>query len=208
MEKFTKSHHGKLPPWSLLYSDLMTTLMIFFLVLFVYSNLQNPIDYNLSMESVKEAVIRPKVRRKTIKEYFEQTGLLKFSELKITNQKVKLILPEPIVFKPGSAELSTKAKEWLHIIAELLRQEFDNIIVEGHTHDRPTGTLSRYKDNWELSVARANSVIEYLAEVEQIEPLRMSAYGYAHYRPIASNLTQEGRALNRRIEISLLREKI
>ena len=145
--------------------------------------------------------------RQPLLKYFIQKGLLKFTELKITNTKIKIIIPEPIVFKSGSAELLPEAKEWLHIIAELLRQEFDNIIVEGHTDNTPVGKYSRYKDNWELSVARANSVIEYLAEAEQINPERMSACGYAEYRPIASNATPEGRALNRRIEINMTREK-
>ena len=69
------------------------------------------------------------------------------------------------------------------------------------------GPGSRFTDNWELSAARAASVVRFFASEIGIHPGRMSAVGYSEYRPVASNDSEEGRALNRRIEITLLQQQ-
>jgi chemotaxis protein MotB len=78
-----------------------------------------------------------------------------------------------------------------------------NIGIEGHTDNIPI-KHSNWKSNWELSTARALSVLHYLEKNQGISPERLSAIGYGEYRPVASNETNEGRKQNRRVEIVIL----
>jgi len=75
--------------------------------------------------------------------------------------------------------------------------------VEGHTDSLPISN-ARFSSNWELSTARATSVLSLLLERHGVLPERLSAAGYAEFRPIASNATPEGRARNRRVDVVLL----
>ena len=77
-----------------------------------------------------------------------------------------------------------------------------NVGIEGHTDNRPI-KKSGWKSNWELSTARALSVLHYLSEKSVAEP-RLAAIGYGEYKPVASNDTKEGRQKNRRVEIVIL----
>jgi chemotaxis protein MotB len=79
----------------------------------------------------------------------------------------------------------------------------NDIGIEGHTDNEPI-RYSGWKSNWELSTARALSVLHYLIDKKGISPLRVSAIGYGEYRPVASNVDKEGRRLNRRVEIVIL----
>jgi chemotaxis protein MotB len=110
------------------------------------------------------------------------------------------------LFGPGAASLRPESRNTLDKIAAALQGISDHIIrVEGHTDSTPVGgpTRERWSSNWELSAARAASVVRYLQEKE-LPPERLAIGGYAFYRPVATNDTPEGRALNRRIEITLL----
>ena len=78
-----------------------------------------------------------------------------------------------------------------------------NISVEGHTDNQRVGNLGQIKDNWDLSVLRATSVVRYLTDVEKIENNRITATGKGQYQPIAKGNSAEDRSRNRRIEIVL-----
>ena len=91
-------------------------------------------------------------------------------------------------------------------VAEILRKITDRQIkVEGHTDNVPIGPaiIDRFPTNWELSTARATTVVRHLQE-RGLDSKLLSAEGYSEYRPVASNETEEGRAKNRRIEIVLI----
>jgi len=90
--------------------------------------------------------------------------------------------------------------------AEIIRDIPNTIIVEGHTDNVPIHT-QEYTSNWELSTARAFSVIRYLIDAEHIAPARLSAFGYGEFRPKSENDAPENIAKNRRIEISLIKSK-
>jgi len=75
--------------------------------------------------------------------------------------------------------------------------------IEGHTDNVPI-TYSGWKSNWELSTARATSVLHYLIDDGRLRPESLSAIGYGEYRPVTSNETEEGRQLNRRVEVVIL----
>ena len=110
-----------------------------------------------------------------------------------------------LLFDSGSARLKEKGLEALLSVAEFLQKQKDKIIrVEGHTDNQPIkgNLLDRYPSNWELSFARAVSIVKFL-ESNNISPARMSATGHSFYRPVASNDTGDGRAKNRRTDILL-----
>jgi len=100
-------------------------------------------------------------------------------------------------------------KPILHRIASILKKYADKeILIEGYTDDAPITSSSRFSSNWELSTARATTILRYLEEKEGISAKRLSAAGYGEYRPLATNATPEGRGKNRRVEIVILsREK-
>jgi chemotaxis protein MotB len=106
-------------------------------------------------------------------------------------------------YNSGSAELRSDAQPALTRIAELLRNQECRIRIEGHTDNVPIHT-SKFNSNWELSTARATAMIREMVTVHGLDPGRLSAAGYGEFHPIASNATEEGRGLNRRIDIVIL----
>jgi len=123
--------------------------------------------------------------------------------VEIKNGKVYVSLSDRLLFKSGSSAVEEKGKEALKLLAEVLNNNPDiEILVEGHTDNVPIKT-SVYKDNWDLSVARATSIVRILAVDYKIPPTRMTASGKGEYFPKSGNDTAEGRAKNRRTEIIL-----
>jgi chemotaxis protein MotB len=106
-------------------------------------------------------------------------------------------------FDEGRAELKETAKSALRKIVPILEKSDKQVRIEGHTDDMPINT-TEFRSNWELSTRRATEVVRHLIEKYGFQPSRISASGYAEYRPVAANDTQQNRALNRRIEIILL----
>ena len=120
--------------------------------------------------------------------------------------EVKVVLLDKILYEPGSMEINQKGKILLKTLADSIREKSDQqLVVVGHTDNVPISDnlRSRYPTNWELSAARAAAVIRYLQNECGLDPERISLRAYSHYRPSASNKTEKGRRLNRRIEIIL-----
>ena len=123
--------------------------------------------------------------------------------VEIKNGKVYVSMSDKLLFKSGSSAVEAKGKEALKLLGGVLDKNVDiDILVEGHTDNVPIKT-SVYKDNWDLSVARATSIVRILATDYKIAPTRMTASGKGEYFPKAGNDTFEGRAKNRRTEIIL-----
>lgn len=123
--------------------------------------------------------------------------------VEIINGKVYVSMSDKLLFKSGSSSVEVKGKEALKVLGEVLDKNVDiDILVEGHTDNVPIRT-SVYKDNWDLSVARATSIVRILSNDYKIAPTRMTASGKGEYFPKADNDTPEGRAKNRRTEIIL-----
>ena len=121
--------------------------------------------------------------------------------------KLKVTFIDKILFDSGSVEVKPKGQEVLLKLAESFKDNRDQVIVvEGHTDDVKIGGAlrDRFPTNWELSAARATAVVRFLQEKGEIEPERLTASGFSFYRPLALNESEEGRALNRRIEIMLI----
>lgn len=110
-----------------------------------------------------------------------------------------------VLFDSGKARIRTGAYDILNKISTVLNENVPglNVGIEGHTDNQPI-RFSGWKSNWELSTARALSVLHYLADEKGVAPQRISAIGYGEYQPVASNDTVEGRQANRRVEIVIL----
>lgn len=136
----------------------------------------------------------------------------------IGEEKVRLELAErglvitfvaEVLFDSGKAKIRKDAYPILDKVASVLIKELKdrNVGIEGHTDNEPI-KYSGWKSNWELSTARATSVLHYLVDEKRVSPERVSATGYGEYRPVASNDTAEGRQKNRRVEIVVMPKRI
>ncbi len=106
-------------------------------------------------------------------------------------------------FKSGSADLTTKAKKIMAKIAEVNEKGRSEILVSGHTDNKPLTFGSIYRDNWDLAAARSSSVVQELSSSGKLKPDRMKAISYGETKPLASNNDSKGREKNRRIEIEI-----
>lgn len=137
-----------------------------------------------------------------------QKALLGFREsgltVEIKNGKVYVSLTDKLLFDTSSIVIDEKGKQALQELAKVLNTQPDiNIAVEGHTDNQKVGNLGQIKDNWDLSVLRATSVVRYLTELQAINPERLTATGKGQYQPIELGNTADARSRNRRIEIVL-----
>lgn len=116
---------------------------------------------------------------------------------------VVTILTDKVLFDSGSAQLQDEGLHLLDLVAEALSSVPNQLSIEGHTDSRPISN-AKFASNWELSTARATSVLRFLIGRHGLEAGRMQASGYADTRPIADNATPEGAARNRRVEVVVL----
>ena len=119
-----------------------------------------------------------------------------------TTKGVEIEIKSSILYKSGSANLEHSAKDVLRKIAAIVKNLPNSINVEGFTDNIPIRTLM-FRSNWELSAARAASVVHLFTDSE-IDPQRLAAIGYGEFQPIASNDTEDGRSKNRRVSIIVL----
>lgn len=131
---------------------------------------------------------------------FQQSGL----SVDIRNGKVYVSLTDKLLFSSGSIIIDEKGKLALQELAKVLKTQPEiNISVEGHTDNQRIANLGQIKDNWDLSVLRATSVVRFLTEVEKIENSRITATGKGEYQPVEPGSSADIRSRNRRIEIVL-----
>ncbi len=135
-------------------------------------------------------------------------GEASLSQLKFIIDKRGLVLrfSERFFFDSGDASIRPEVLPMLNTLAQSLEKIPNHIRIEGHTDSVPISTL-RFPSNWELSTARATSIVRYFLTSFKFAPNQLSAAGYGEFRPIASNQTTEGRAQNRRVDIVILSAK-
>lgn len=124
-----------------------------------------------------------------------------------TDRGAVITLSDMLMFQEGAAEMKTAGKETMKKLAGILEQFKYKVKIIGHTDNIPVSQGNKYKNNWELSAARACDIVELLIN-EGIDPVFLSAVGRASVEPITSNETPEGRARNRRVEIIYERSKV
>ena len=191
--------------WLLSFNDLLTVLLAFFILIVALSS------FNAS---------KMKIAAASANKVFRQVGtegainiktadaLNRIEGLNVRTEKrgVRVSLPDNFLYERGSDALQPAAAGKLHELAGVLKQAGRTIRVEGHTDNVDIRT-ARFPSNWELSAARAISVVKYLAEKEGVPVDKLSAAGYADSRPVATNKTEIGRASNRRTEIILVMQE-
>jgi len=143
---------------------------------------------------------------KEIKELVAEKGLSEDVQVEEISEGVLLRFKDEILFDSGEALLKDEAKNTLKKLADILRKHNKQILVEGHTDNVPIKN-KKFKDNWELSAARAINVVRYfteeLPEGKRFDPKVFEVIGYGEYKPIAPNDTAENRQKNRRIEVTI-----
>lgn len=129
-------------------------------------------------------------------------GLIKVTQHKLW---VEIEMNSKILFSSADSELEDEAFPALKALAAVLKKIPNSIDVEGHTDNVPINN-ELFPSNWELSAARAASVVHLFTDYG-VDPRRLSSIGYAEYRPISNNSTSEGRLRNRRVKIVVLADK-
>lgn len=207
------------PLYLVVLADIMTNLMLFFLILYVFTirpelkaaDFMDGFDENVSTEQKEkkaEEIIKKFTEQDLAKKLAEdllKAGMKDMAEVQITAKQIKINIAAPVLFKSGKAEVGSSAAELLRQVAGALNTLPNDIIIEGHTDSVPMKS-GDYDTNWQLSAARANAVVDLLAKDYAVPQERMIAAAYGEHRPVAGNDTAEGRALNRRIEIIVPRE--
>jgi chemotaxis protein MotB len=213
---------SKATSWAVPYTDFMSNMMVLFLMLFAFmlesaqggkqtvaeslDKLQEQFGGSISKERL-DRLVRQKEEHdiaKDLQKDMKDKGLEDAAEVKVDAKYVKLILKAPVLFDSGKADLKPEAAGLLKGVSQSLQKSSSEIIVAGHTDNIPIKS-GKYGSNWELSMGRAYSVVQYFQE-QGIPPKRLTCTGYGEFKPAGDNATSEGRAANRRIEISLLRE--
>ncbi|HBA61513.1 MAG TPA: hypothetical protein DCZ92_12000 [Elusimicrobia bacterium] len=189
--------------WAITYGDMMSYLMIFFMVLFAFYSSKN-INTQFSAKSIEETFGKD---NSVVSTLFSKNGIQQIAQVEISASRININFSEPILFDPGSDRLKASSLPHLHKLSIIFKDLPNPIQIEGHTDNRPLGRSSRFRSNWELSSARAFSVLQFFVQ-EGVAPEKLSAVGYGEYKPVRANDTPQGRAINRRIAIHIVRHEI
>jgi chemotaxis protein MotB len=221
--------HENSERWLLTYADLITLLLAFFIMMYTFSkqDAQKYEEVSAHLKSIfsggSGVAYRASAASGTaflevgskgtqsdeIKKQLEQQIKTLASNNGNNSDKISIFADERGIvirimdkafFDEGKAELKGSARGALDKIVPVVNHINNHISIEGHTDNVPINT-NEFKSNWELSVRRSTEVVRYLIEKGGLRPQRISASGYAEYRPLAENDTPGNRALNRRIEI-------
>ena len=221
----TQEPSGGAPEWMITYSDMVTLLLAFFILLYAYSVLdvqrfqqvltsiqssflggEGILDRQPLPEEDEGAVPEPGqieqivITYEAVRQYLREEGMDGYIRPRIEERGIVLEIEDRILFDSGRAEIREDARQLLAKVSGILKSVPNQIIVEGHTDNVPIKT-ARYPSNWELSVDRAVHVVRYFIETQHIAPERFIATGYGEYQPVAPNDTAAGRARNRRVNI-------
>jgi chemotaxis protein MotB len=196
--------------WLLSYADLVTLLLALFIVLYAASDKERArqIAESFSAQNTGGAGVLPgsaskkDERSATDKKLLENPVLVQKTKLRQSKYGLVVSMSEAGFFASGEASINSDAESVIGALASTLGDSQAQVRIEGHTDSTPIST-GRYPSNWELSTARASTVLAKLLE-HGIDPARLSASGYAGFQPIADNSTPEGRAQNRRVDIVIL----
>lgn len=212
----TKVNHDR---WLVSYADLVTLLFAFFVVMYSVSQV-NETEYRELSETLN-AAFKSRVTNQSqtqasdlvsTRELVErvETALAELIEAKAvavsaTDDWVQISVDANVLFASGSAEPSAEAEDIFAQVAELLAPYDNAVEVSGHTDNVPIQN-AQFANNWELSAARATSVVQLLSR-HGVAPERLAATGYGEFRPVADNTTEEGRAKNRRVVLMVARHQ-
>lgn len=233
--KKQEEHKAGAPEWLATYGDMVTLLLVFFVLLFSMSSVDTQ-KYKAVVQSLSGSLgvldsgttvsLEPLINNfpsdsptESPSEFQEfgdmQEELQKILEENELNGQVKLEINErgllirfldSVLFDSGKADLTPQAMVIVDKVSGILKETNKKVIVEGHTDNVPISTY-RFPSNWELSTTRAVNVVKYMIDNNSIDPVRLSAAGYADQHPISDNSSVDGRKNNRRVDVVILRSK-
>lgn len=223
------------PAWLVTFSDLVTLLLTFFVLLQSMST-TNKINFTAAAASIKSALTgknpsaqtefvvpvfpkEPKVQfapisapttQKLYEKIKSQIDSLRLQEnvglQKADDESIILRINNSILFEPGKAKLAPQSYPILRNIADIIRPLPMDLRIEGHTDDTPMPGVG--DGNWDLSVERSVSVLRFFTEADLLALDRMAAVGYGKERPVVRNIDEATRSLNRRVDFVLRLNKV
>lgn len=236
MAKKQKKVSKGAPKWMATFSDLMTLVLVFFVLLFAMSemdavkfmklkesfdnaavtegliNLGEDKIISLTTKTIDGDEIQEVVKKRQsnteelddlfekIKKYIEEKGMDKQVSATREEDGVKIVVLDNVLFDGGEAELKPSAKKIISELSDFFLTVNNDIEVEGHTDNRPISNI-QYASNWELSSARAGSIIRYLVSNKELNAERFKSIGYADTKPVAPNDGEVNWQKNRRVII-------
>lgn len=215
------------PMWMVTFSDMVTILLAFFVMIVAMSEVQvqqfrqalsnfpghtgllqqeaavaSPTrPQPIPVESSRDRAVEQRLKMDALTRFIDNTGLDSQIDIQQTDAGIRFTLSDAILFPPGSANLNEDGIILLSLIGTLIDESYQEIIVEGHTDSIPINS-ARFPSNWELSSSRASAVIRLFLEQPGAQaPDRYIAIGRGAYSPLVPNNTPENRARNRRVDI-------
>jgi chemotaxis protein MotB len=212
----TEEFGGGLEAFLLTYADMITLLLVIFVMMYTASNIDQE-KFAEAMSSFQEKVVKIEsvnVRltqdemkmleklRELVKDNIDPNALIAGDTKTITFK-----IPSSDLFGPGSATLVEDAgKLILETIEEEMQDGVKQVIVDGHTDNVPTKT-AKFPSNWDLSAARASSVARFIIKKMRFNAKFVVVSGYGEHRPMKPNTTDDNRAANRRVEVKVIKDK-
>ena len=218
--------------WMVTFSDLITLLLTFFVLLLTMCSLEAGkveqfqaacseamgVLLEGKYSEVEDRIITSSKRRIDEQALKMENILKQFSgiktmlisedkggrlEFKELERGLSIVMKNDLLFNSGKSEINPEGISVLRDIGSKFENFEGEVIVEGHT-DNVSISTEKFPSNWELSISRAVNIVRFLAEEAGVKPIKMSAMGYADTKPVVSNDTPENRRRNRRVEIILV----
>jgi chemotaxis protein MotB len=202
-QKYMQSATNQRDRWMVSYVDVLTILLIFFLV-GAAKSLEVPAAHIVVPVQASKAPPEPERDRTNLvraQERLRELGL----EPKLEPRGLVISLPQVILFPSGEDTVSPQALPTISQIAEVLRDIPNDVRLIGHADPVPIHNR-RFRSNWDLSMARSQKILDLLSSHYGIPESRLSIASFGPYHPAAPNDTVNGRASNRRVEIVILDE--
>jgi chemotaxis protein MotB len=215
--------HNDSERWLITYADLITVLLIFFIVMYALSAKISAKNFQQLAKSLNSSLTKKAKESKSIDPFspdVQQDSLTQSAEevkraiapfkgrsnvrVDLTSQGIVISLADTSFFDIGRTDLKEDSKPTLLAIARSIATDSMEISIEGHTDNtRGAGTNT---SNWVLAATRASNVMSYLSTAGKIPAKRFKVVSYAEFRPLFPNDTPEHRALNRRVDIVIQKE--
>ena len=216
------------PMWVVTYGDMMSLLLVFFILLVSFSTMElekfksaaaslkgalSVLPYQAQVQPAPVVMVRPtkgekreqsRKRERAISELrklIREENLGNIISIRENQEGIHITIGDPALFDTGKDNIKPEILPVLNQIVQVVSSGEEIIRVEGHTDNVPIHN-EQFRNNWELSINRALSVISYIqSQQEDLDPSRLRPVGGGEFHPVASNDTPEGRALNRRVDI-------
>ncbi|HEX8948993.1 MAG TPA: flagellar motor protein MotB [Dissulfurispiraceae bacterium] len=209
-KRHKEEEHENIERWLISYADFITLMFTFFAALYALSSMDTAKmekfsgSLKQSFKIIEQPIPLYDEKSKSIME--EVKKVIKNANgisVKSEPRGVVVTFSDSVLFASGAAEVKQEAVGVLESFSKLLMSTPGHITIEGHTDNVPLSG-GKYSSNWELSTARAAGIVHFFIS-KGLDPNKFSIAGYAEYRPVASNDTEEGRGKNRRVEVVINR---